>query len=114
MKTRFVHYERLQSLSDHNHIRIGKEVELEDGDDEEAVLDNLRSEINAKLGLEADRGSLLAEIEGLQEQHDRLVAKINVRSTELARIRDGIAQADDFLSSAKSLGPTLPKVGTDS
>ena len=104
MKTRFMHYERLQSLSPDNHVRFGKEVELDEGDDEEAAFDRLRADINEKLGLEAKSASLQAEIEQLQKKRDQLVAKINVRSTELARIRDDIAVADDSLTSCQGNG----------
>ena len=114
MKTRFMHYERLQSLSGHSHVRFGKEVELEDGDDEEAVLDDLRSDINAQLGLEVERTRIREQIDGLQEEHDRLAAKIELRREELRRVRDAIAETDDFLSAAQDLGLSLPKDGTDS
>ena len=113
MKTRYMHYERLQALPGHNHVRIGKEVELEDGEDDEAVLDSLRAEINGKLGLEAGRESLNDEIARLQEEHDRLAATIATRKAELQKVRDAIATADDFLTSAQDLGLEIPKVEID-
>ena len=110
MKTRYMHYERLQTLPGHNHVRIGKEVELEDGDDEEAALDSLRAEINAKLGLEAGNERLRDETARLQEEHDRLGAKIAARRAELKKVRDAITAADDFLTSARDHGLEIPSI----
>ena len=109
MKTRYMHYERLQTLSGHNHVRIGKEVELEDGDDEEAALDRLRAEINGKLDLEASSVNLRDEIARLQQEHDRLAATVATRKQELIKVRDAIAAADDFLTSAQEFGLSPPK-----
>ena len=109
MKTRFVHYERLQSLPGHNHVRLGKEVELEDGDRERDVLDDLRAEIHAQLDLEASSVSLREEIARLQQEHDMLAATVATRKEELAKVREAIAAMDDFLTSAQELGLSPPK-----
>ena len=113
MRTRFVHYERLQTLPGHNHVRMGKEVELEDGDDEEAAIDSLRAEINAKVGLEAGNERLRDQIAHLQEQHDRLATKLAARQAELKKVRVAITEADDFLTSAREHGLEIPKVEID-
>jgi hypothetical protein len=47
MKTRYLRYERLKSLPGMHHVKICKEVELEDGDDEAVLWPSFRRQSRA-------------------------------------------------------------------
>lgn len=108
MKTKTIRYEQLRSLSGYNHIKIGKEVELEDGDDEAAVMDQLQLWVRSELGISLGRMMLREEVDRLRDEEMRINDQIAVKREELDRLRGLISQIDELSVKLEQAGVKLP------
>lgn len=113
MKTKTLRYERLQSLPGMHHVKFGKEIELEDGDDEGEAFRALKADVDDKVGLISDARTLPDEIERLRWERDSLNVEISLRREELKIMRDAVRSAIDFGLACEKAGIEPPKILLD-
>lgn len=113
MKVRAIRYGRLRSLPGFNHAKLEKEVELEDGEDDGAVLNALRQDVDASLGLQEKAIVLHAQYQSAMEnlhlaEHERDRVK-----AEAEEWRKMLRECRDFIRQAEAKGVPVPKALDD-
>lgn len=109
MKTRYLRFERLKSLPGMHHIKVCKEVELENGDDEDAAMASLQESVDRELGDFSDVATIRGQLDQLRWERDHYTTQVTAKKGELERLRSLIASIEDLSVKMEKAGIELPE-----